>query len=138
MTSSIRPILGSFLFFLAVTVTCIVLRSKGGEWGWDFDVLLVGNLVVFMATLGSYFLLRKSLYSKNPQAFVRAMYGSFILKFFIIVVAAFAYIMAAGKNANKPALFTSLGLYFIYMFIEISVLTRMMKNQKNVQERSPS
>lgn len=138
MTSSIRPILGSFLFFVAVTVSCIVLRSKGVEWGWDFDVLLVGNLVVFLATIGSYFLLRKSLYSKNPQSFVRAMYGSFILKFFIIVVAAFVYIMTAGKNANKPALFTSLGLYFIYMFIEISVLTRMMRNQKNVQERSPS
>lgn len=132
MTNSLRPLWPSIAIFLLVTIVCVAFRQEGSTWGWNFDVLLAGNLVVFIATLLSYLLLKRSLYAKNPQAFVRAMYGSFMVKFFIIVIAAFVYIMMEKKNVNKPALFTSLGLYFIYMFIEISVLTRLMRAKKHV------
>jgi hypothetical protein len=76
-------------------------------------------------------MLQRSLNSSNPQSFVRAMYGSFILKFFVLVIAAFAYIMLAKKDVNKQALFTCMGLYLIFTFIEISALTKKMKQKKN-------
>ena len=97
----------------------------------DYDILMYGTTIVFLVSVFSFLLLSNSLRSSNPQAFVRAMYGSFVLRFFIIAIAAFVYIMIEKKNVNKPALFASLGLYFIFMFIEISVLTRLMRTKKN-------
>jgi len=32
---------------------------------------------------------------------------------------------------NKAALFTCIGLYFVYTFIEISVLLKLLKQKKN-------
>ena len=101
------------------------------KWSVDRDVLMMGNLIVFITILLSYFLLNKALNSTNPQAFVRAMYGSFIVKFFILAITAFVYIMVVKKDVNKPALFACIGLYFIYTFIEVGALLRMMKRKQN-------
>ena len=102
------------------------------KWNADQSVMIIGNILVFATVLLSFFLLNKAIYSSNPQAFVRAMYGSFIIKFFVLALAAFIYIMVAGKNVNKAGLFTCIGLYFIYTFIEISVLLKLLKQRKNV------
>jgi hypothetical protein len=82
-------------------------------------------------TLVSYLLLYRGMQSANPHAFVRAMYLSFIIKFFIIVLAAALYILIAKSKVNKPALIICLFLYLVYTFIEVSVLTKLMKQKKN-------
>ena len=99
--------------------------------GVDQSVLIIGNLLLFLATMGSVIISWRGVTSSNPQASVRSMYGSFIIKFFGIAIAAFVYIMMAKKNVNKPALITCAGLYIVYTFIEVSVLTKMLKKKKN-------
>lgn len=101
------------------------------KWNADQDVLVVGHLLVFTTALVSFLLLQKAIGSANPQAFVRAMYGSFIIKFFVLALAAFIYIMVTKQNVNKPALFGCIGLYFIYTFIEIGALMKLLKQKKN-------
>lgn len=101
------------------------------RWGFDPDVLIIGNLLVVIITLVSYLVLNRGMRSTNPHSFVRAIYGSFILKFFVIAITAFVYIMIAKKNVNKASLITCMFLYLIYTFIEVSVLTKMMKQKKN-------
>lgn len=101
------------------------------RWGFDPDVLIVGNLLVVIITLVSYLVLNRGMRSTNLHSFVRAIYGSFILKFFVIAITAFVYIMIAKKNVNKASLITCMFLYLIYTFIEVSVLTKMMKQKKN-------
>ena len=101
------------------------------NWDADQAVLLVGNLIVFATVFVSYFLLQKAIFSPNPQSFIRAMYGSFIIKFFLLALAAFVYIMVTKKEVNKPALFTCVGIYFIYTFIEIAALMKLLKEKKN-------
>jgi hypothetical protein len=49
----------------------------------------------------------------------------------VIAIAAFIYIQMAKKEVNKPALFACMGLYLVYTFIEISTLTKMLKQKKN-------
>ena len=101
------------------------------RWNFDQDVLIIGNFLLLIVTLVSYLLLYRGLVSSNPQSFIRAMYGSFIVKFFIIALAAFVYIMIARKNVNKPALIFCMVLYLVYTFIEVSVLIKLLKQKKN-------
>jgi len=88
-------------------------------------------IILFLVTMSSYFLSLRGLRSTNPNAVVRSVYGSFMIKFFACAIAAFIYIMTAKKNVNKPALFICMGLYIVYSFIEVSILTKLSKQKKN-------
>ena len=126
--AAIQPMI---ILFIVLTGFFISGRSMLAKWGADQEVLILGNLLVFTTVFVSFLLLNKAIQSPNPQAFVRAMYGSFIIKFFMLALAAFIYIMLTKKNVNRPALFTCIGLYFVYTFIEISVLMKLLKQKKN-------
>ena len=129
--SSLKPIRPLLVFFVVLTGLFVAGKNMLEKWGLDQDVLILGNLLLFVVTLSSYLVTYKGLNSSNPQAFVRSMYGSFMIKFFIIAIAAFIYIRVTGKTVNKSALFTCMGLYLVYTFIEVSVLTKLLKEKKN-------
>lgn len=121
-----------------VIVVFILLSSFfviGKEWllkkGVDQDVVIIGNLLLFIVTLVTFMLTFRSLKSTNSYAFVRGMYSSFLIKFLVIAMAAFIYIMISKNGVNKPALFLCLGLYVIYTFFEVSTLLRVLKQKKN-------
>jgi hypothetical protein len=128
LLQSIMPLLGIF-----VAVSGIVGLTKTWiiEKGVDPSVLLSGNFVLLLVSLAAFLLTNKALRSANPQAFVRAMYSSFIIKFFVLAITAFVYIMVAKKNVNKPALIACAGLYIIYTGIETRALMKMLKQKKN-------
>jgi len=124
----IRPMILVFIFLNAFFLL-------GRDWlakkGVDQDVLIIGNLLLFLVSLITFLITHRSLQSKNPNAFVRAMYGGFIIKFFVVAIAAFVYIMMTKKNVNKPALFFCMWLYIIYTFFEVNSLLRVLKQKKN-------
>jgi len=129
--NSLRPVRSIVLVFVLVNALFITGRSWLERKGIDQEVVIIGNLVLFAVTILSFFLTRRSLRSANPNVFIRAMYGSFIIKFFVIVIAAFVYIMVTKENVNKPALFACMGLYVVYTFLEVSTLVRLLKQTKN-------
>lgn len=106
-------------------------RSMLQRWGADQDVLLIGNAFLFFITLFSYLLAKRGLQNPNPHAFVRSVYSSILLKLFVCLIAAFIYIAVYKKELNKPAFFTVMGLYLLYTFLEVSGLTKALKQQKN-------
>lgn len=120
-----------FLLFVLLNAFFVIGQKRLAEKGFNTDVLIVGNVLLLAVTLTSYLLLYKSLNAANPNAFVRAMYSGFIIKFFVIALAAFIYIMVAKKAVSKPSLIVCAGLYFLYTFIEVSVLTKLLKLKKN-------
>jgi hypothetical protein len=124
----IRPMI---LIFIFLNAFFLLGRDWLAKKGIDEDVLIIGNMLLFLVSLISFLITQHSLQSKNPNAFVRAMYGGFIIKFFVVAIAAFIYIMMAKKNVNKPALFSCMGLYIIYTFFEVSALLRVLKQKKN-------
>lgn len=119
------------LVFILLNAFFIAGKNMLIKWEADQSVLIIGNLVLFLVSLVSFLLARRSLQSTNPNAFVRAMYMSFIIKFFICAGAAFIYIMSVKKNVNKPALLICMGLYIVYTVIEVSSLTKLLKKAKN-------
>ena len=124
----IRPMILIFILLNAFFLTGRVWLAKKGI---DQEVLIIGNMLLFLVSLVTFLITHRSLQSINPNAFVRAMYGGFIIKFFVVAIAAFVYIMATKKDVNKPALFTCMGLYIVYTFFEVSSLLRILKQKKN-------
>ena len=122
------PLLLLFIFLNTFFLLGKIFLNKQGA---DHLVLIGGNLVLFIATSLSFYISQRSLTSKNPNASVRSLYGSFMIKFFLIAIAAFIYIMVAKKNLNKPALFACMGLYLVYTFVEVSSLQKLLKQKKN-------
>jgi ACR3 family arsenite efflux pump ArsB len=117
--------------FVIITLGIVV----GGKWleskSVDQTALLAGNLIIFAATLCSMLLVYRGTHSSNPQATVRSLYLSFMIKFFVIAITAFVYIMANKKDVNKPALVACAGLYIIYTWFEVSALMKTLKKKQN-------
>jgi hypothetical protein len=132
MMKSKKPWLPFVIVFIVLNGFFLAGRSFLQKKGIDTDVLLAGNLVLLAATLLSFVVSWRSLKSANAGASVRALYGSFMIKFFICLAAAFIYIMVAGKQVNKPGLMICMALYLVYTFIEVSALQKLLKQKKNV------
>jgi ACR3 family arsenite efflux pump ArsB len=119
------------LFFIFLNALFITGSSFLVKKGISQEVLIGGNLLFFIASLLSLFISFRASRSANPQSAVRATLKSFILKFFLIAIVAFAYIYTVKKEVNKPALIGCALLYIVYTFIEVSTLTRQLKQKKN-------
>jgi hypothetical protein len=126
--SHARPLL---LVFVAFSGFFVAGKSILAKWGADQSVLIVGNIIVFAMIFVSFLMMLRSIRSANGQAFIRAMYMSFLVKFFALAIAAFVYIQVAKKDVNKPALFACMGLYLIYTVLEVGALMKVLKEKKN-------
>jgi len=119
------------LLFVIINALAISMQSRWTAWNLNQDVLIAGNLFLFLVTLFSFLIARKGLQNKNPHAFVRSIYASILFKLFICLIAAFIYIATNKKDLNKPAFFACMGLYLVYTFLEVSVLVRLLRNRPN-------
>lgn len=119
------------IVMILVSGFCIAGKNWLIKKGIDHEVVVIGNLILYIVSMAAYLISSRALRSSNPQAFVRAMYVSFMVKFFVVVIAAFIYIMMTRKNVNKPALGICAVLYIIYTVIETKALTRLLKQKKN-------
>lgn len=125
-----KPWLPLVIVFLLLTIVFLIAFNWLEKQGMNADVLIAGNGILFIATLLSLLVYMRSLKATGGGAAVRGMYGSFIIKFFTCLVAAFAYIMIAKKEVNKPALIVCMGLYIVYTVIEVSSLQKLLKRKK--------
>jgi hypothetical protein len=123
--------------FFPVTILFVVLnglfitsRNFFERKGFDVDVLIIGNLLLFLITLFSFYMGKKGLKNPNPHAFVRSVYTSIMIKLFLCIIAALIYIAIYQKQLNKPALFTCMGLYLVYTFMEVSIMMKMLKHKE--------
>ena len=122
------PLTGVFLIVAAISFTGLGLLN---QWGLDGKVLGIGNIILFLATVFSYFLALRGLRAINPHAFLRSVYTSIMLKFFICISTTLIYIMIYRSDINKPAIFVCMGLYLVYTFIEVRILMKLLKEKPN-------
>lgn len=117
------------LLFVILNAIFIAGRAQLEKYNIAQDVLIWGNLLLFAITALSYFLAMRGLKNPNPHAFVRAVYGSILLKLFVCLIAAFIYIAMVRKELNKPAFFTIMGLYLVYTMLEVTQLTKQLRKK---------
>ncbi|MES2777815.1 MAG: hypothetical protein V4722_26785 [Bacteroidota bacterium] len=123
MKKAYRPVL---ILFVIVNALAIALGKKLQANGIDNEVIIWGNLVIFIATMASAWLYMRATQTKNAQAIMRGVYGGFMLKFFVLLAAALFYIVVA-KPINKPALFFCMGLYLVYHFLSTTTVLKQKK-----------
>ncbi|MDQ3276898.1 MAG: hypothetical protein M3Q06_01140 [Bacteroidota bacterium] len=116
---------------MLVNAVAIALPTRMSEWNVSQNLLIGGNLFLFAVTFISYLIARRGLQSENTNAFIRSIYSSILFKLFICLIAAFIYIAVQRKELNKPAFFTCMGLYLVYTFLEVSILTRLLRRKPN-------
>ena len=126
-----KGLLPVIVLFVVLNAIFIAGKTVMERWGVDQGVLIIGNGILFLITLMSFTLAQKGLNSPNSHAFVRAVYGSVMIKLFLCLIAAFIYISTNKGNLNKPALFTCMGLYLVYTFMEVSALMKLLRVKKN-------
>ena len=127
-----RSFLPAGLFFLFINLIVYVLNAKFISWNIDTTVLLWGNFLLFIVCLISFLMSVKGLQSKNNYVFFRWIYGSFILKLFLLAGIALVYILVVKENVNKPALIICMVLYLAYTGLDLSALMKVIKQKKVV------
>ncbi len=127
--------------FFPLIILFVLLNGffiAGNSWltkyGMSQDVLIIGNLILFVVSLASLYFLVTGFLHKNVQVFFRSVYGSLMIKMFVCAAAVVIYALANRATFNKPALFICMALYFVYSFIEVRQIFRLLKQKKNNNE----
>ncbi len=128
-SKSFRPIL---ILFIVFNAGIAVSKSLMEKYHIDSQVVLWGNLVLFAATLASFFFYFRSISQQQGYGFLNQIYMGIFVKMMLCLLAAFLYIYLAGKSANKPAVVICLVLYLVYTVVEMSILTKISRSGKNV------
>ena len=131
MKGKLKGFIPVIVLFVILNAIFIAGRDVLDRWGADQQTLIIGNGLLFIITLISYLIAQRGLHNPNPNVFMRTVMGSIMIKMFLIVIAAFVYISMFQKNINKPALFTCMGLYLVYTFLEVSGLMKLLKQKAN-------
>ena len=131
LRNKFREFVPIVLLFVIINALAIALRSKLAGWNVDPDVLIAGNLFLFAVTFFSFLIAKRGLQDKNPNKFMRSVYGSIMFKLFLSIIAAFIYIAIYRKELNKPGLIICMALYLVYTFLEVSILTKILRQKPN-------
>ena len=117
-----RPVL---LVFFVLEAVFIFFSTMLTAYGLDHRVLMCGNALLFIVTTISFVIYIKGLHNQNPHAFVRVMYGSMLVKFFVCLAAVLIYAVIARGAVNRNGVLGCFVLYVIYTYLEVRTLLRM-------------
>lgn len=112
----VRPFLPLLLIFLAINTVAIVFAKQLLAFKIDNGLVIGGNCIIFFASILAFWVYGNAMQKTNGHGFVRVVYGGFVIKFFVLVVAAMVYFLFA-EEINKNGVFVCLGLYLLYHFI---------------------
>lgn len=119
------------VLFVFINVIVVIFRSFLQLNGFETRFLLIANAVLCILSLSGFFIQMKGLRSANINAFIRGVYSSLLLKMVIMMTAVIIYIFITGGKVNKPSLFTSMGIYFLYTSIEVTQLMKIARRKPN-------
>lgn len=131
-----RAFLPILILFVVATIVFLVVPSLDFLWNMDRRVMIAGNVILFAATFISFNLYRRSLTRNNVHTFLRMIYGGMFAKMMICLFAALIYIMIVKKDVSKGAIFGLMFLYFVYTFLEISIIMKLSRKEKYAKDRS--
>ena len=122
-----RPILPIVVIFIVSSLFFIGARQWLAAKNMDYIVLLSGNGILFLATALSFYLYKKALNNANVQVFLRMLYTSLLIKMVSCLAATLLYIYLAGGAVSKYSIIGCFGLYILYTYVEVKVLTRLIR-----------
>jgi hypothetical protein len=119
-----------FALFGILNGLLFIFKQQLLDQGMHANVLLTGNVIMAFISLVSYIMGRQGLASSNHNAFVRAIYGSMLIKFFLCIVGIVTYVLIYKPDVSKLTVFSLLFIYLIYTVFETLSLFRLTRLKK--------
>jgi len=117
------------IVFVVVSLICFVLRDSLASIKISWQVVMGANLLLFLFAFLNLYAQLKTIRNAKPAAVIRGVMLGTFLKLIGLAVATVVYLAIAGPNRSKNAIFTGMGLYFVYTWLEVRISLRM-KPQK--------
>lgn len=114
----------AFIVFSVLTIlgwNSLAIR-KINPW-----VVLISNGILCLVTLLNIAYHSASLQQSNPQAVLRSVMASTMIKLFVLAASVLIYLLAAGSSRSVYAIILSMGLYIIYSWMETKILLQLKK-----------
>ncbi|MBC7587575.1 MAG: hypothetical protein H7178_04370 [Chitinophagaceae bacterium] len=118
-----------YLLFIFVTIICIIWAKRLALAGVNNEVVLVGNVLLFVLAMLTLYMHTKAAKNSNPNVLVRSIMGAMLLKMMVVGTTAIIYVLVAKQNRNLPAIFVLMGLYLVYLVIEVKVALQLNKKE---------
>lgn len=113
------------IVFVMVAAISFFLRESLAAVKISWQVVMGANLLLFLfAVLNTYAQL-KTMATAKPSAVIRGVMLGTFLKLVGLAVATVIYLVVAGPARSKNAIFTGMGLYFVYTWLEVRISLRM-------------
>lgn len=93
------------------------------------SVVFTANALLLGVSLLNIAYHRASLQKKNPQAVLRSVMASTMVKLFVLAALVMIYLLAAGAGRSVYAVILSMGLYIIYSWMETKILLQLKSHQ---------
>lgn len=119
------------VLFILVNAAVLIFRSFLELHGFGIEFLLTANVILFLVSFFGFIIQTKALNSININAFIRGVYSSLLMKIFIVIIVLGLYLFITRGKVNKPSLFTSMGLYIFYTFLEVMQLMKISRKKPN-------
>lgn len=122
-----RFIIAVITAFLLIGGGLFALKTSAPDY--SFELLSIGNLVLFALSLISFILVTRQ-DQHHASSFIRGVYASTFLKLMICMVAIVTYIALNKDNIHKPSIFVLFGIYAVYSIIETMSLSKIARQPK--------
>jgi hypothetical protein len=116
------------LLYTALAMLILLLRAPLFRWGVEVQVLQGSNTLLFLVAFVAAWWMSGSLRQSGGQALLKALYGGFMIRFFVLAATAFIYILSKRKQVNIPGLVGSAFFYILYLVVEIQSLRSLLKS----------
>lgn len=118
-----------FLILIFIILGTIFYLLKQNNPEYRLNVLMTGNLIMFLLSAFTFYNVRKSI-KERPQAFVRSVYGSTFLKLIVCIFSILIYALLNREHIHKPSLLMLFGIYAVYTGVEAVVLSKLVRGDK--------
>ncbi len=107
----------------------VIIYFAGNMEAITRNVLLGGNLIVFVLSFLSYFISSRYTQSSNNSQFMRGVLGGTFLKFFLALVIGLIYIVVNKADIKIGDILGLMLLYIIYSSIETAFLAKSSRTK---------
>jgi hypothetical protein len=107
------------ILFVVVNLMIILTKASLTNWGIQYEVVVVGNALLYFLYSISLLLHKKAASNKNPNVLVRSIMGSMLIKMMVIGLAAITYLLVSKVHRNIPAICIIMVLYVFYLVLEV-------------------
>ncbi|MBL0183562.1 MAG: hypothetical protein IPP96_15230 [Chitinophagaceae bacterium] len=130
MNPRIRNVFPLIITFVVLTITVLIAKFLlAGKGGVDYTVVMAANCMFFLVSLLVFRMQYNAMHNSNPNVFIRSVMSGMIIKVFVCIGAVIGYYFLSRDNFNKPAVYTGMVIYIIYLTVEVRTIMKLNKNK---------